>query len=621
MEHKLERIGREVVYPGTVLNFCKDTMRLPTGKIEEWDFLQHKKGGGACVVPVLPDGRILMIRQYRPAVDRETLELPAGAKDAEDPDTSVTARRELEEETGYTCEKILPLVKIQTAVAYCNEYTDIYLAENLRPLGGQSLDEAEEIRTEAFAKEELLERIYAGEIRDAKTVAGIMAYAAKGERKKRSVPEEVEMILIKNGYVIDPKSRMEGKRDLYIANGRILKIEEAGASANTSHLRVIDAHGCIVAPGLVDVHVHFRDPGFTQKEDILTGAAAAARGGFTTVIMMANTRPPIDNVETLGYCLDKGKKTRIHVLACANVTCGMKGKTLTDMEALANAGAAGFTDDGVPIRNSEIARAAMEQAAKLGLPISFHEEDPSYIDKNGINHGKASEFYGNEGSDRMAEISMVERDLKLALETGAKIDIQHISTREAVELVREAKKQGKNIHAEATPHHFTLTEKACIKYGAFAKMNPPLREEEDRMAIVRGLADGTIDMIATDHAPHTTAEKRKVVITEAPSGIIGLETSLALGITELVDKGYLKMVDLMDRMSLAPAELYGLDAGYIAEGGPADLVIFDPTARFIAGDYASKAENTPFTGWELTGRVEYTICGGRVVYAANRTGE
>lgn len=438
------------------------------------------------------------------------------------------------------------------------------------------------------------------------------------------------MIFIKNGYVIDPGSGTEGKKDILIDGGKIRKIAECGTGscAETSEneylsdscepvLTVIDAEGCIVAPGLVDVHVHFRDPGFTKKEDILTGAAAAAKGGFTTVVMMANTKPTIDNVDTLTYCLEKGKQTGIHVTACANVTYGMKGRMITDMKALSDAGAIGFTDDGIPLRDPEIVKAAMEETAKLDLPISFHEEDPSYIDKNGINHGKASEYYGNGGSDRMAEISMVERDLKLALETGAKIDIQHISTKEAVELVRQAKKKGSNIHAEATPHHFTLTEEACIKYGAFAKMNPPLREEADRMAIIRGLSDGTIDMIATDHAPHTTAEKTDVPITAAPSGIIGLETALSLGITELVDKGFLSMRDLLTCMSAAPAGLYKLDAGYIAEGGPADLVIFDPKAKVVAGNYASKAENTPFTGWELTGCVLYTICNGKVVYERN----
>ncbi len=422
------------------------------------------------------------------------------------------------------------------------------------------------------------------------------------------------MLLIKNGYMIDPKSGTEGKYDILATDEKITRIAahiDAPAGCD-----VIDAEGMIVGPGLVDVHVHFRDPGFTSKEDILTGAAAAKAGGFTTVVMMANTRPPIDAVDTLLYCLEKGAKTGIHVTSCANVTCGMMGEILTNMEALKEAGAVGFTDDGIPLKNAEIVREAMLRVKKLGLPISFHEEDPDYIENNGINHGKASDYYHIGGSDRMAEIVMVRRDLALALETGASIDIQHISSKEAVELVRQAKARAVsgNIHAEATPHHFSLTEEAAIRHGSYAKMNPPLREEADRIAIIEGLADGTIDMIATDHAPHTVAEKRERRLTEAPSGIIGLETSLALGITELVKKGCLTMRTLLDRMSTGPADFYHFDAGYIAEGGPCDLVIFDADETFIAGNYASKAENTPFTGRELTGRVHYTICGGRVVY-------
>ena len=364
----------------------------------------------------------------------------------------------------------------------------------------------------------------------------------------------------------------------------------------------------------MDVHVHFREPGFTEKEDIMTGAAAAAKGGFTTVVMMANTNPRIDNPDTLRTVLDKGKKTGIRVMACANVTKEMKGKELTDMETLAECGAVGFTDDGVPIMDEKLVTEAMRRAEKLDMPISFHEEDPKYIGNNGINRGKASAYYGIEGSSREAEISLVERDLVLAIQTGGIINIQHISAKESVELVRLAKKEGFNIHAEATPHHFTLTEEAAIKYGTLAKMNPPLREEEDRQEIIRGLADGTIDIIATDHAPHTEEEKNQP-ITSAPSGIIGLETSLSLGLTQLVDGGYLTLRQLIAAMSTNPAEMYHLNAGYLAEGGPADLVLVDTAANVTVGGYASKASNSPFTGWKLKGRVIDTICAGEIVYS------
>ena len=421
------------------------------------------------------------------------------------------------------------------------------------------------------------------------------------------------MMLIQNGYVIDPKSGREGNWDILIEGGRIQKMGERLEAAG-ENCQVIDAGGLIVAPGLVDVHVHFREPGFTYKEDIQTGAKAAAKGGFTTVVMMANTKPTIDNLETLSEVLEKGRGTGIHVTSCVNVTLGMKGQEIAPLEALSAAGAVGFTDDGVPILKEEIVREAMQRAARLGKPVSFHEEDPKYIENNGVNRGRASEFYGIGGSSREAEYTISARDIELAKETGADIDIQHISTKEAVELVRRARKAGfANVHAEATPHHFTLTEEAVIRYGTNAKMNPPLREEADRMAIIKGLQDGTIEMIATDHAPHSAEEKAKP-ITQAPSGIIGLETSLALGITELVDKGYLSMMELLERMSAGPARIYHLDAGYLEEGGPADLVLIDKDAEMIPGNYASKAGNTPFTGWKLKGRVKATICDGKVVY-------
>ena len=369
----------------------------------------------------------------------------------------------------------------------------------------------------------------------------------------------------------------------------------------------------IAFPGFCDVHVHFRDPGFTYKEDIDTGAAAAARGGVTTVVLMANTKPAVDQPETLQYVLEKGSQTGIHVQTCANVTVQMKGEQLTDMEQLAALGAVGFTDDGIPLMREEIVREAMNRCAKLGLPISFHEEDPTLIENNGVNRGKASAYFGIGGSPREAEISLVKRDLELALSTGACVEIQHISTKEAVELVRQAKKRGGDIHAEATPHHFTLTEEAVIQYGTNAKMNPPLRTEEDRLAIIRGLQDGTIDIIATDHAPHAAQEKARE-ITQAPSGIIGLETALPLAITTLVKGGYLTLREAVRKMSTNPAAMYHLDAGYLAEGGPADLILVDPDRTQVFETYASKSANTPFTGQTLTGVVEMTICKGKVIF-------
>ena len=441
------------------------------------------------------------------------------------------------------------------------------------------------------------------------------------------------MLYLKNGYMIDPASGTEGYRDILIdtEQGKIRRIvpqgtpidemfcsSEAGpdsceAATGKSVVEEIDLCGQIIAPGLVDVHVHFRDPGFTHKEDIHTGAAAAAKGGFTSVVLMANTKPAVDNPETLAYVLDKGKETGIHIDTCANVTRGLQGKELTDMERLSKLGAAGFTDDGIPLMDEALLREALQKAAKCGKPVSLHEENPAFITNNGVNAGKAAEYYGIGGSPREAEISMVERDLRIAVEEEADLSIQHISTKEAVELVRQAKKESGHIYAEATPHHFTLTEEAAIQYGTMAKMNPPLREEADRLAIIEGLRDGTIDMIATDHAPHSEEEKAKP-ITEAPSGIIGLETALSLGIRELVNKGYLSLMELIGKMSLAPAKLYHLDAGYLAEGGPADLVVFDPKRDWTVGKFVSKAANSPFVGEKMPGVISYTICGGKIVY-------
>ena len=374
------------------------------------------------------------------------------------------------------------------------------------------------------------------------------------------------MILIRGGRVADPVKLEEYEADLVLEDGRIAGIghyEDDG-----TYEQVIDASGLTTAPGLVDVHVHFRDPGLTYKEDIHTGAAAAAAGGFTTVVCMANTKPPADSPDLIRYILEEGKKTGIHVLAAACATVGMKGQQLTDMEALKAAGAAGFTDDGMPLLNGELARLAQEETARLDVPLSLHEEDPSFIRNNGIHRGSAAAQLGIYGSPAVAEDSLVARDCMIALHTGASVNIQHMSSRFAVEAVRLAKRLGARVTAEVTPHHFTLTEDAVLRYGTLAKMNPPLRTEEDRQALIAGLQDGTIDMIATDHAPHSAEEKAKP-LTEAPSGILGLETSLALGITELVDKGFLTLPQLMRKMSLNPAVPAGLrPSGGGSAGGP-----------------------------------------------------
>lgn len=420
------------------------------------------------------------------------------------------------------------------------------------------------------------------------------------------------MILIKNGRVTDPKSKVDSVMDILI-DGETIRNVRAGLP-DTDCDTVIDASGMVVAPGLVDVHVHFRDPGLTYKEDIQTGAAAAAAGGFTTVVCMANTKPPVDNIETLSYVLEEAKKAPVNVLTAACVSVGMKGLELTDMEALKAAGAAGFTDDGIPLMDEVMVKKAMEEAVRLNVPLSFHEEDPGFITNNGVNAGKTAEKLGIAGSPALAEDSLVARDCMIALHTGASVNIQHMSSGNSVKMIRLAKELGADVTAEVTPHHFTLNEEAVLEYGTLAKMNPPLRTEEDRQAILQGIKDGTIDIIATDHAPHSAEEKSKP-LTEAPSGIIGLETALALGITELVKKGHLTTLQLMEKMSLNPARLYRLDRGYIRAGAAADLVIFDENEEWIVPEhFASKSSNSPFIGRKLQGKVKYTICSGKIVY-------
>lgn len=434
------------------------------------------------------------------------------------------------------------------------------------------------------------------------------------------------MIYIRGGRVIDPRTGTDAVMDLVLDQGRILDmgtglmeryLPGGETCAPQGDLKLIDAEGMVVAPGLIDVHVHFRDPGFTYKEDIKTGAMAAARGGFTTVVCMANTKPAVDNVETLEYVIAQGKETSIHVLTAANITVGMKGETLTDMELLKAHGAAGFTDDGIPLKDTALVKKAMEEAVRLHVPLSFHEEDPALIENNGINQGNISEVLGIGGSPAVAEDVLVARDCMLALHTGAVIDIQHISSGHSVRMVELAKQLGAHVMAEVTPHHFSLDETAVLEHGTMAKMNPPLRTAQDRLEIIRGLKEGVIDIIATDHAPHSTEEKSRP-LTQAPSGIIGLETALSLGITNLVRAGHLTLLQLIQKMTLNPAVLYHLEdrKGWIGKGADADLVLFYPEQTWTVGHFLSKSSNSPFTGSTLYGVVQYTICDGEIVYQA-----
>ena len=421
------------------------------------------------------------------------------------------------------------------------------------------------------------------------------------------------MFVIKNVRILDPASATDMTGDIGIENGKIAAI---GTVETKAEDQVLDGKGLVVAPGLVDTHVHFRDPGLTYKEDICSGAHAAAAGGFTSVVCMANTKPVADNVDTVSYIVDKGKKTNIHIYATAAVTKAFDGKNLTDFRDLLKAGAVGFTDDGIPIKDAETVKAAMELAAELDVPISLHEEDPDLIERPGVNQGKVSEKLNYGGAPARSEYEMVRRDCELILQTRAKTVIQHISSAESVEAVRQCWRRGGRIYGEVTPQHFSATEDLVLEKGALARVNPPLRTEADRQAIIEGLKDGTLNIIATDHAPHSREEKAKD-IKDAPSGMIGLETSLALGITNLVKTGELELIDLLEKMTINPAMLYHLNAGRITEGGPADLVLFDPDKKWTVEDhFYSKANNSPFIGMELTGKVQYTICGGKIVYQA-----
>ncbi|HFR3977460.1 TPA: dihydroorotase [Streptococcus suis] len=420
------------------------------------------------------------------------------------------------------------------------------------------------------------------------------------------------MLVVKNGRVVDPQSDLDKVCDLLIDGKKIVKIDDV---ITEDVEQVIDATGLVVAPGLVDVHVHFREPGQTHKEDIHTGALAAAAGGFTSVVMMANTSPTISTVETLKEVLESAKKEAIHIYSVATITDHFDGQNLTDFPALLEAGAVAFSDDGIPLTNAGVVRKAMKLAKAHDCLISLHEEDPDLNGILGLNEQVAEKHFHICGATGVAEYSMVARDVMIAYETGARVHIQHLSKAESVKVVEFAQGLGAKVTAEVAPQHFSRTEDLLLTKGANAKMNPPLRLESDRLAVIEGLKSGVISVIATDHAPHHADEKNVEDVTQAPSGMTGLETSLSLGLTHLVEEGHLTLVQLLEKMTINPAKLYGLDAGYLTENGPADLVIFDPTVdRLVAADFASKSANSPFIGDRLKGEVRFTISDGKIVF-------
>lgn len=420
-------------------------------------------------------------------------------------------------------------------------------------------------------------------------------------------------MIIKGGRIIDPLSKTDEVLDIRIEKGIIAEIEKNIDEKKFPEEEIIDASGKILVPGLIDVHVHFRDPGQTYKEDLKTGSQAAIAGGFTTVVQMANTSPKIDNKEKIIEHYKKARDLPLKVFTVSALTRNFEDLELVDMEENFISGAIAFTDDGIPNRNSKLILDAMNCAKKLDAIISFHEEDPNLISQNGINHSEVSDSLNIYGSPTIAETSFIARDVAMAIYTGAKISIQHLSTGLGVDLVKFGKSMGANIFAEVTPHHIALNDRAVLEYGSLAKMNPPLRSEEDRLRIIRGIKEGTIEIIATDHAPHSSEEKEKE-LTKAPSGIIGLETSFSICYENLVLSKEISLMKLIELMSTNPAKIYGLEGGEIAVNKLADLAIIDLEKEYKIEKFKSKSSNSPFANKSLKGEILYTISEGKVVY-------
>lgn len=421
-------------------------------------------------------------------------------------------------------------------------------------------------------------------------------------------------ILIKNGRLINPSENLDKVMDIFVEDGIIKeKAETIDRQADT----VIDAAGCYVMPGLIDLHVHFRDPGLTYKEDIETGSKAAAKGGFTTVCCMPNTKPVVDNVETVKYIIEKGEKTGLtNVLPVGAVTKNMAGVEITDVEELKKAGICAISEDGKSVMNSGVYRKAMKNAAKANVPVLAHCEDINLVEGGVINLGDKSSELGVKGISNAVEDVIAMRDIMLAKETGATLHLCHCSTKDSVEMVKRAKEEGIKVTAEVCPHHFSMCSDDITSNDGNFKMNPPLRAREDMEALIKGLQDDIMDVISTDHAPHSAEEKAKD-LEHAPFGIVGLETSVALTVTNLVKKGYLTPMQMAAKMSYNPAKVLGIPKGTLDEGKIADITIIDPNKEYTidVNIFESKGKNTPFDGYKVSGEVEYTILNGKVVYS------
>jgi dihydroorotase len=422
---------------------------------------------------------------------------------------------------------------------------------------------------------------------------------------------------IRNARVIDPASRRDAVGDLFVADGKMVDSLPVAAKKRA---RQIDAKGLVACPGLVDIHVHFREPGQTHKETIGTGSRAGAAGGFTTVVCMPNTSPVADNAGTIQLIKDvvtRHAVIRVYPTGC--ITTGMKGQTLAPIGSLKRAGVVAITDDGDCVQSNDLMRRAVEYAKMFDLPVMDHCQDQSMTQGAVMNEGVMSTRLGLRGWPNAAEDMIVARNVILSEYTGAHIHLQHISSKFSVDVIRRAKQRGARITAEATPHHIALTEEALATYDTNFKMNPPLRTEEDRRALIDGLRDGTLDIIATDHAPHTDYEKDKE-FDYAPNGILGLETALPVTLDVLVRQSKFKLPFVIDLMTRRPAELINLPAGTLAVGAPADVCLFDPDEKWLYDAKAgfSKSSNSPWHGRTLTGRVKTTIVGGRVIFANGR---